>query len=43
MIKKIILIMLLSVILNSCGVKNCPKNSQEDECDELFIEKKDEL
>jgi hypothetical protein len=40
MIKKIFLIMLLSVILNSCGVKNCPKNNQEKKkCDEIFIEK----
>ena len=39
MIKKIILTMLLSVILTSCGVKNCPKSNQDDKCDELFIEK----
>ena len=35
-IKKIILITILSIILNSCGVKGCPKNSQEDMCNELF-------
>ena len=40
MIKKIILTMLLSVILTSCGVKSCPKNTQADTCDELFIENK---
>ena len=39
MIKKITLIMLLSVMLNSCGVKSCPKNNQEDNCADLFIEK----
>jgi hypothetical protein len=36
MIKKIILIMILSVILFSCGKKGCPKNSQEEQCNKLF-------
>ena len=40
MIKKIISIMLLSVILNSCGVKNCPKYNQKDKCNELYEESK---
>ena len=39
MIKIIILIILLPVILNSCGVKGCPKNNQEDKCNELYKEK----
>ena len=36
MIKKIFLITLLSVILISCGKKECPKKNQEDKCSELF-------
>ena len=35
MIRKIILIILLSTVLISCGKKGCPKNNQE-ECNELF-------
>ena len=38
MIKKIIQILLLSIILISCGVKSCPKNKQGDKCNDLFIE-----
>jgi len=36
MIKKIILITLLSTMIISCGKKDCPKNSQNDKCNELF-------
>jgi predicted small lipoprotein YifL len=36
MIKKIILVMLLSTMLISCGKKGCPKNSPEEKCNELF-------
>jgi hypothetical protein len=38
MIKKTILIILLSTLIISCGKKGCPKNNLEDKCDELFIE-----
>ena len=36
MIKKIILILFISITLISCGKKNCPKNSETDRCSELF-------
>tara|TARA_B100001248_G_scaffold184792_1_gene140931 strand:+ start:60 stop:179 length:120 start_codon:yes stop_codon:yes gene_type:complete len=39
MIKKIILLMLVSFLLVSCGKKGCPKNNAEDECIELFKSK----
>ncbi len=38
MIRKIILIILLSIMLVSCGKKGCPKNNQE-KCNELFKQK----
>ena len=37
MIKKLALIMLLSLMIISCGKKGCPKNNQSDKCNELFI------
>ena len=40
MIKKIILIIMLSTMLISCGKKGCPKNNQEDKCNEIFKVKK---
>ena len=40
MIKKIILILFVSLILISCGKKNCPKNSEMDSCSELFKQSK---
>ena len=36
MIKKIIIILLISIALISCGKKSCPKNSETDKCSELF-------
>ncbi len=36
MIKKIIIILFISVVLISCGKKSCPKNNTEDKCNELF-------
>ncbi len=36
MIKNIILILLISVVLISCGKKGCPKNNEKDKCIELF-------
>ena len=36
MIKKIILIMFLSLAIISCGKKNCPKNNETDQCSEIF-------
>jgi len=36
MIKNIILILLISIALISCGKKGCPKNSEKDKCIELF-------
>ena len=36
MIRKILFILLLSLLLISCGKKGCPKNSEEDKCSELF-------
>ncbi len=36
MIKKTVLILLISLSLLSCGKKNCPKNIESDKCNELF-------
>ena len=36
MIKKILLVLFISIALISCGKKNCPKNSEADKCSELF-------
>ena len=36
MIKNITLIILLFLIVMSCGKKSCPKSSNTDECSELF-------
>ena len=36
MIKKIFLILFISIALISCGKKNCPKNNNTDKCSELF-------
>ena len=36
MIRKVIFILLISLVLISCGKKGCPKNSEEDKCSELF-------
>ena len=38
MIKKISLLILISLILISCGKKNCPtySSSEEEKCDSLF-------
>ncbi len=36
MIRKVILILFISLILISCGKKGCPKNSEADKCIELF-------
>ena len=36
MIKKVILIILLSIVIISCGKKSCPKNNLTNKCSELF-------
>ena len=36
MIKKTILIILLSLLVISCGKKNCPKFNEENKCKEVF-------
>tara|TARA_B000000532_G_C18590343_1_gene286776 strand:- start:415 stop:534 length:120 start_codon:yes stop_codon:yes gene_type:complete len=36
MIKKILIILFISIALISCGKKGCPKNSGVDKCSELF-------
>ena len=36
MIKKITIIIFVSIILISCGKKNCPKNNETDKCREMF-------
>ena len=36
MIRKILLVLFISIVLVSCGKKNCPKNSETDKCSELF-------
>ena len=38
MIKKILFILLISVLLISCGKKNCPKysNNENEKCDPFF-------
>ncbi len=36
MIKKIFLILFISIALISCGKKSCPKNINTDKCSELF-------
>ena len=36
MIKKTILIILLSLLVVSCGKKNCPKINEENKCKEVF-------
>ena len=36
MIRKILLVLFISIVLMSCGKKNCPKNSETDKCSELF-------
>ena len=36
MIKKVILILFISLMIISCGKKDCPKNSETDKCSNLF-------
>ncbi len=36
MTRKVILILFMSLMLFSCGKKDCPKNSETDKCSELF-------
>ena len=36
MIKKFIFIIFISLMLISCGKKDCPKNKETDKCSELF-------
>ncbi len=36
MIKRLILILFISITVISCGKKNCPKNSEIEKCSELF-------
>ena len=36
MIRKLILILFISLMLISCGKKDCPKNSELDKCNKLF-------
>tara|TARA_Y100000591_G_C21293983_1_gene433228 strand:- start:374 stop:499 length:126 start_codon:yes stop_codon:yes gene_type:complete len=41
MIKKIIFILLISILISSCGKKGCPKysNLENKKCDPLFKDK----
>ena len=36
MIKKFTIIVLLSLMIFSCGKKECPKNNEAEKCSELF-------
>ena len=36
MIKKTILVILISLLVFSCGKKNCPKFNEENKCKEVF-------
>ena len=36
MIKKILLVLFISIALVYCGKKSCPKNNETDKCGELF-------
>ena len=36
MIKKIVVIIFVSIAIISCGKKNCPKNNEADQCSEMF-------
>ena len=36
MIKKITIIILFSLLIISCGKKDCPKNDEAKKCNELF-------
>ena len=36
MIRKVIFILFISLMLISCGKKDCPKNIEADKCSELF-------
>jgi len=36
MIKKTIFIILLAIMMFSCGKKDCPKNNLNDDCSRLF-------
>ena len=36
MIKKVILILFISLMLISCGKKGCPKHNESEKCIELF-------
>ncbi len=38
MIKKIFIILFISIAIISCGKKSCPKNNVSDKCNELFKE-----
>ena len=40
MIRKVILILFISLMLISCGKKGCPKNNEADKCSELFKKSK---
>jgi len=39
MTKKIFIILLLSIIIASCGKKGCPKVNEEVKCNEFFKKK----
>tara|TARA_B110000003_G_scaffold263850_1_gene288041 strand:+ start:1122 stop:1244 length:123 start_codon:yes stop_codon:yes gene_type:complete len=36
MIKNLVLLIILSIVIISCGKKNCPKNKEIGKCHELF-------
>ena len=40
MIKKLIFILVISILLTSCGKKGCPKysNAENEKCDPMFID-----
>ena len=40
MIKKLIFVVIISILLTSCGKKGCPKysDSENEKCDPMFID-----
>ena len=36
MIRKVIFILFISLMLISCGKKDCPKHNESEKCSELF-------
>ncbi len=36
MLKKVVFIILISLLILSCGKKGCPKTNETDNCSEIF-------